>query len=256
MVGNFDHARRRYVCIHANKAWIAIAARSNCFCDQYTRVNVHFMLTKGTGAATTGPTMSTVFFFLLNYPETLQHATTEVRGAFSTEDEICLGPKLNSCKYLNACIDETLRMVPVLANALPREVQAGGMVVEGSFFPEGTVLGSSIYALHRNEKYFPEADTFRPERWLEDDHERVRLARKAFNPFSTGPRFCVGWRLAVAELSLTLAKTIFTYDMRLAPNASCCSGQPDGRRCTDRKFGSYVGVAFDGPVAQFKARVV
>lgn len=53
---------------------------------------------------------------------------------------------------------------------------------------------------------------FRPERWLEknlvDDHE-------ASQPFSMGPRGCLGRNLAWIELSLLLSKILWVYDIEL-----------------------------------------
>jgi cytochrome P450 len=108
--------------------------------------------------------MSTLFFYLLHYPDALRRATTEIRTSFETEDDIVMGPKLASCCFLQACIDETLRLNPVLSLVLPREVKSGGTIIDGEFFKEGSVVGTSIYAMHRNEEFFPEPNVFRPER--------------------------------------------------------------------------------------------
>ena len=124
---------------------------------------------------------------------------------------------------------------------LPREVLAGGLDIDGHHFPAGTVVGVPTYALHHNEKYFPDAAAFRPERWLHEDGdagvhrkpngqvweekegvagsmtptERLKLAQSAFCPFSVGPRGCIGKGVACAELGVAVARLLWLYDLRL-----------------------------------------
>ena len=168
-------------------------------------------------------------------------------------DDIRAGPALNQCNFLRACVDETMRMIPGIANILPRVVSPGGMVVEGEQIPEGTQVGCSLYALHRNPNYFRNPDNFQPERWMSGDSLVPPETRKAFFPFSYGPRTCPGAHLALAELYLAVARVVFVYDMRLAPDAPCCGSSLSGR-CTDRQFTSFVGLDLDGPMVQFRAR--
>jgi cytochrome P450 len=187
-------------------------------------------------------------------PDALGRLTHEIRSRFDTVDDIRSGPALNECSFLRACVDETQRMVPGVATILPRVVLPGGMVVEGEHIPEGTIVGSSNYVMHRNPDYFAEPDTFQPERWMTGDDLVPPESRRAFFPFGHGPRSCSGVHLALSELYMVVAKAVFVYDMRLAPDAPCCKSSPGGGRCTDREFKSYVGISTDGPMVQFRAR--
>lgn len=88
--------------------------------------------------------------------------------------------------YLEAVINETLRIHSTSAIGLPRVVPAGGLEVCGKWFPEGTVLSVPSYTIHRDRSVWGEdADEYRPERWFEQDKNAIH---KAFNPFSFGPR--------------------------------------------------------------------
>lgn len=75
-----------------------------------------------------------------------------------------------------------------------------------------TKLSLMGYAMYRSEHNFKQADAFVPERWLSwngyDD-------RSAYEPFSLGPRNCIGKNLAQAELKIILARTIFNFDFAL-----------------------------------------
>jgi len=72
--------------------------------------------------------LAAAFFYLLHNQCALRKATKEIREMFSTPSEICSGPKLNSCVYPQACIEERLRLAPPAPSHLPREVLPGSVV--------------------------------------------------------------------------------------------------------------------------------
>jgi len=79
------------------------------------------------GSDTSKNVMAATFFYLLHNPRALEKATKEVREAFAGEDveAIASGPVLNGCRYLRACLDESLRYSPAVAGMLPRTVLPG-----------------------------------------------------------------------------------------------------------------------------------
>lgn len=171
--------------------------------------------------------------------------SAEIRSTFSSSTDICGGPTLASCRYLRACIDETLRMTPPVSGTLWRELYADErnqpFILDGHVVPPGTQVGVCTYSLHHNEKYFAEPYAFRPERWLINKHDvdgeaRLRLMNSAFCPFSLGPRGCAGKAMAYLEASLVIAKTIWAFDFQLAPGGKSGGGAPNkspGRRRED-----------------------
>ncbi|KAJ5151733.1 hypothetical protein N7492_010028 [Penicillium capsulatum] len=194
------------------------------------------MLLLAAGTDTTSATIGALFYYLVHDPQALERLATEIRATFSTTDEIHPGTKLNSCTFLRACIDETTRLIPAVPNGSPRCILSGGMIVDGRFIPEGTVVSTSLYVLMRKNEYFHDSDEFRPGRWVADpatgvDEASVQAAREAFCPFGTGPRSCVGKRMALLELTVVLARTLFLYDMRLAPGAKCCATNTGPKKC-------------------------
>lgn len=203
--------------------------------------------------------MGTTFFHLAHDPSALDRVFAELRSMFENESDIRIGSKLESCKYLRASVDEAMRLIPSVPNMLPRCVQRGGIVVDGELLPEGTILGCAQWSLHRNNDLFDDANAFRPERWLDDDDdsnedaEDYKRSRRAFAPFGSGPRTCVGWRLALSETMLTVAKTLFRYKLRLAPESPCCITSGKNESCQYRLKGYAVSVV-EGPYLQFSAR--
>jgi cytochrome P450 len=72
-----------------------------------------------------------------------------------------------------------------------------------------------MYATHRDPRFFPEPDLFRPERWL--DGLEKRLPRGAFIPFGMGSRKCVGSAFARMEATLLLATIARRWRFELVP---------------------------------------
>jgi len=153
-----------------------------------------------------------------------------------------------------------MRLFPPIPNYLPRHVQPGGITVDDQYVPEGTQVGVVHYSLFRNAYYFPNPETWRPERWIPDaahgtTEESVQHARKAFVPFSAGPRVCLGQTIAEMEMRTVFARALWTYDVRLAPDATCCAKTPLGQVC-EPKMASHIAAMLpgSGPMAQFKKR--
>ena len=90
------------------------------------------------------------------------------------------------------------------------------MTILGKYFPPGTVLSVPTYSIHRDKEIWGEdVESFRPERWVEGGDGDVSLMQKAFNPFSFGPRSCVGRNLANMDLRIFIATVFRRYDVVL-----------------------------------------
>ncbi|KAH3960015.1 hypothetical protein HBH52_239380 [Parastagonospora nodorum] len=214
------------------------------------------------GADPFSSVLAGTFFYLTHNPEVLRTATEEVRSTFTSPSEIVTGTKLNSCAYLYACIEETLRRAAPVPSHLPRVVLPDGMTIDDEHFPASTVVGVPMYAIHHNPAYFPDPFTFDPSRWIESSTtspEAITVARKAFNPFSIGTRGCSGKRLAYMQLKLTLAHVLWRFDLRLAPDEPGRGGGKEGLgigREREDEFQMYDALGFgrDGPMVEIKCK--
>ena len=172
-----------------------------------------------------------------------------------------MGTLLSSCTYLKACIDETMRISPPVGSALYREVEAGGATIDGMYIPAGIDIGTAIYSIHHNPDYYPDPFEFKPERWLlnpeagvtQDD---VALAQSAFNPFSLGPRGCIGRGLAMLEMQLLIATIIYEFDFKSAGQlGEGKAGDVLGReKPWEFQLYDHVTAAKHGPLVQFRRR--
>ena len=217
------------------------------------------------GSDTTSTALAAAFFYLVHNPKALEKLTEEVRSTFSDIEEIHSSPTLNSCVYLRSVIDEAMRLSPPVGGLLPREVLSGGIDIDGLHIPEGCIVGTPHYALHHNPEYFPAPFEFIPERWIPDSSaivtkETVATAQSAFCPFSIGPRGCIGKGVAYVELTTSLARVVYLYEMRLAPGDHVGEGNPDLEWGRQRKGEYQLMDSFtslkDGPYVEFRERKV
>ncbi|KAF2018040.1 benzoate 4-monooxygenase cytochrome-like protein P450 [Aaosphaeria arxii CBS 175.79] len=215
------------------------------------------------GSDTTSTAMAGTFFYLAQNPPALQRLTHEIRSTFTDVEQIATGPTLHKCTYLRACIDESMRMTPPVAGALPRQVLPGGIDIDGHHVPAGVDVGVPHYAIHHNADYYPRPFDYVPERWLPDPesnpmYAHLQDAHAAFCPFSIGPRGCIGKGLAYVELTVTIARVLFLYDMRLAPGTTLGAGGADlenGRsRPSEYQIEDRFASMKDGPMLQFRPR--
>ncbi|KAI5923348.1 cytochrome P450 [Camillea tinctor] len=218
------------------------------------------------GAFSTAAGTCALFFYLSRNPKCYQRLVDEIRSTFSNNSEIQAGPKLASCKYLRACIDEALRIAPPVPGTLWREVAAESngqpLVVDGHVIPPGTQVGVNMYTLHHNEEYFPDPYAFKPERWLASETQEThrKVMSEAFSPFSIGYRGCAGKAMAYLETSLIIAKTLWYFNFESAPGklGEVGGGIPrrrDGRARPDEyQLYDVIAGQHDGPYLVFKPR--
>ncbi|HET9346390.1 MAG TPA: cytochrome P450 [Candidatus Limnocylindrales bacterium] len=118
-----------------------------------------------------------------------------------------------SLPYAQAVINETLRLYPpayVTGREAVRDTTVGGVPI-----PKRHIVLISMYTTHRDPRFFPEPDVFRPERWIEGLDRR--LPRAAFIPFGLGSRKCIGASFAMMEATLLLATIARRWRFELSP---------------------------------------
>ena len=109
---------------------------------------------------------------------------------------------------LQHIVKETLRLYPPAPIGLRQA--ARDLTYDGYPIPEGHFVAFSIYATHRSEDYFENAQAFRPERW-----ETLKPAPYSYLPFGAGTRYCIGAGLATRIVTLALKLLFRSY--RVAP---------------------------------------
>jgi cytochrome P450 len=112
--------------------------------------------------------------------------------------------------YLEATVKETLRTRPVIVD-VARKLTAP-FAIGGYELPAGTYVLPAIAAIHYREDLFPEAERFKPERFLDDKADNY-----AWIPFGGGVRRCIGASFAEFEMRVIL-RTILERAELSAPD--------------------------------------
>jgi cytochrome P450 len=111
--------------------------------------------------------------------------------------------------YLEAVCKETLRIYPVAPTAFIR-ILTTPMEIMGYEFPAGTVFLPCIYLIHHREEIYPQANTFKPERFLENTFSPYE-----YIPFGGGNRRCIGSGLAMLEMQTVLSTILQQFQLQL-----------------------------------------
>ena len=94
-------------------------------------------------------------------------------------------------------------MFPPVAGLMSKEVPPSGDVINNKFVPGGTKIGFGAYGIFRDkEAWGQDAETFRPERWLEVSPEKLKEMDATLElVFGYGRYQCLGKTLAIMELN-------------------------------------------------------
>ncbi|KAK5992000.1 Trichothecene C-15 hydroxylase [Cladobotryum mycophilum] len=165
------------------------------------------------GSETTATALSAAAYYLALNPRVMAKLNEEVRTTFSTEEEIDL-LSVQGLTYMHAVLDEAMRLFPAVPGGQPRMAAKGGDTIIGQFVPEGTLMEVWQWVAHHNPEYFTLPEEFIPERWL-GDPRFANDQTDVFQPFSYGPRNCIGKNLAYAEMRLMLARLVWNFDLKM-----------------------------------------
>ena len=151
------------------------------------------------GHETTALALTWAFMLLDRNPAARERLEAELVATLG--DRPATPEDLAALPYTQAVLNETLRLYPpayVTGREAVRDTRIGDVRV-----PNRHIVLISMHATHRDPRFYPEPDAFRPERWL--DGLEKRLPRGAFIPFGMGSRKCVGAVFAMMEATLLLA---------------------------------------------------
>ncbi len=152
-------------------------------------------------------------WLLATHPEAAQRATNEIdavlNGATPTAEDAARLP------WLQATLKEALRLYPP-APALMSRRTTQPITLGGWQIPKGAMLRLTPWTLHRDERLFPQANRFMPERFLEGAEP---IPKGAWMPFGAGPRVCVGQHFALLEMALLGAMLLQRYRLQAPPGA-------------------------------------
>ena len=160
------------------------------------------------GHETTATAIAWALYWIHLLPEVKRKLIEELKSLGADPEPMAIA----KLPYLNAVCQETLRICPVGMLTFPR-VATQDIELFGYDIQAGQILVGCIYLTHQREDLFPNAQQFRPERFLEQ-----QFSPYEFMPFGGGARRCIGEALAQFELKIAIATILTRYELALASN--------------------------------------
>ncbi len=139
--------------------------------------------------------------------------------AARVREEVCAQPQdpvatrssVVGATLLNATLNKAMRLYPPTGAMFSRRALRNVRIGEMAIARDALVV-TPIWSLHRDSRWFPKPEAFRPERFMPD---APGIPRGAFMPFGVGPHFCLGQQFAMLEMAVIAAKLIRHYDFSL-----------------------------------------
>jgi cytochrome P450 len=160
------------------------------------------------GHETMANALTYALFLLAQDPHSAERMRTEIRRVGAGRE---LGAdEYEQLTFTRAVLAESMRLYPpvwVLGRALKHSCTIGPYLA-----PRNSILFASQYLLHRDVRFFPEPEVFRPERFMGDNNTHI-----AYFPFGIGPRRCIGEGFALMEGAIALGTILRDWEVELLP---------------------------------------
>ncbi|KAF2973068.1 hypothetical protein GQX73_g500 [Xylaria multiplex] len=162
--------------------------------------------------------LSATMFLLLKNPDIHARTMAEVRGLLNLEQTLDF-EAVSRLVYLNAVVEESLRVCPPAPGNFARRTNID-TEIDGHVVPPDISVGVHQWSANHSLQNFYQPDQFVPERWLANaPPEYHNDIKGAMQPWSSGPRNCLGKRLAYMEIRMTLARLLWLFNMELSPES-------------------------------------
>nr|XP_042124325.1 cytochrome P450 3A9-like isoform X3 [Peromyscus maniculatus bairdii] len=158
------------------------------------------------GYETTSTTLSFITYLLAIHPNVQKKLQHEIDTVLPNKAPATY-EALVEMEYLDMVVNETMRLYPVATRI--NRLSKKDAEINGVFIPKGTQVVIPIFVLHRDPKYWPDPEEFRPERFSKENKERINPY--TYLPFGYGPRNCIGMRFALINMKLAIVKILQNF---------------------------------------------
>ncbi len=160
------------------------------------------------GHETSANALTWTLFLLSQHPQVMADLLDELDGVLQGDAPTL--EQLKSLPLLERVVKESMRVlapVPWNGRVTAKETELGGYSL-----PKGTEVFVSISQTHHMSDLFPNPEAFDPSRW-----ETITPTAYEYNPFSAGPRICIGAGFAMMEIKIILAMLLQRYRLEFVP---------------------------------------
>ncbi|KAG1846165.1 cytochrome P450 [Suillus tomentosus] len=162
---------------------------------------------------TTSALLMVFILAMVLYPDVQRRAQAEIDSVVG-RDRLPTFEDSASLPYIDAVVRETFRWQPVVPLGIPHTALDDD-VYDGYFIPKGTIITYNTWGITRDEKRYPNASQFIPERFID-----INGALTADDPaqyiFGFGRRICPGRYTAVASVWSAIVTMLATLDISSA----------------------------------------
>lgn len=167
------------------------------------------------GHETTANALTWTFYLLSQHPEAEAKFHEELDKIFPN-GETPAPDDYARLKYTEAVLAESMRLFPpawVLGRLAVAEHEIGGYKI-----PKGALVLMSMHVLHRDKRFWNDAEKFQPARFLRENAVKEANQKFIYFPFGGGVRRCIGEQFAWTEGTLLLAALGRKWKFRLTEN--------------------------------------
>ncbi|XP_014402814.1 PREDICTED: cytochrome P450 3A12 [Myotis brandtii] len=161
------------------------------------------------GYETTSTSLSFFMYLMAIHPDVQQKLQEEIEVTFPNK-AIPTYDALAQMEYLDMVMNESLRLFPI-AGRLERLCKKD-VEINGVFIPKGTVVMVPSFILHRDSRYWPDPEEFRPERFSKKNQDSINPY--TYMPFGSGPRNCIGMRFAIMNMKLAIVRVLQNFSFK------------------------------------------
>ncbi|XP_049819229.1 probable cytochrome P450 4aa1 isoform X2 [Aethina tumida] len=168
------------------------------------------------GQDSTGTALACALRTIAQHQDVQEKIMQEQNSIFTTKNEQITLDHLNSMKYLEQCIKESLRLyppVPMISRILTQDVK----IDKDNCLPVGSNVFICPFVTHRLPHVFKDPHVFNPDRFSSEG--TAKMHPYAFLPFGLGQRQCIGYKYAYLELKTILSIFLRSYHVSLAEDS-------------------------------------
>lgn len=170
------------------------------------------------GHETTANALAWSLWFLSQHPDVERRLHDEVDAVLSAADGAPRPATVDDqarLVYTRMVVSESMRLRPPAFIIGRRALVPYAVPGTPYVIPAGTTVFLSQHVLHRDPRFWDEAERFDPDRWLPE--RQASRPKFAYFPFGAGTRICIGEQFAWMELTLVLATIARRWRLRLVP---------------------------------------
>ncbi|XP_043941774.1 cytochrome P450 4B1-like isoform X1 [Protopterus annectens] len=165
------------------------------------------------GHDTTASGISWIMYCMAIYPEHQTKCREEILHILNGREALEWND-LSEMTYTTMTIKECLRLYPPIPG-IARKLTKPITFFDGRSLPAESLIGISIYCIHRHEDFWENPEVFDPLRFSPERSDNRHP--HAFIPFAAGPRNCIGQHFAMNEMKVAIAQILARFELSPDP---------------------------------------